>query len=80
MAKEVDKDDIPEGFNVPEGFKLVRETRTERIQILVTPNLHNKMRKYIDAYNANKSPKDKTLSLNEFINTCIKEYLKKHSK
>lgn len=64
------KEDL-EGLNLPRGYKVVKEARSERIQLLVRPST-----KELLQADANKAGK----SLNEFVNDLIEDYLGKGGK
>lgn len=59
----------PEALEVPKGYKLVKESRTVRMQILVDADT----KQYL---------KDKSyklgLSMNEIINQALEDYIKKN--
>ena len=56
----------PTEFTVPEGYRLVRESRTARLQILVRPGIHAKL-KSIAA--------EEQTSVNEIVNGLIEEFV-----
>jgi hypothetical protein len=60
-----------ENFKVPEGYKLVRESKNKRLQLLVTPTIDENLR--------NRAVEEST-SLNELCNRIFEEYLKGESK
>lgn len=54
--------------DIPEGFKLVpTETKSKRLQLLITPSLHRKLQDLAKAENT---------SVNELANRAIENYLK----
>ena len=54
--------------DIPEGFKLVpTETKSKRLQLLITPSLHRKLQDLAKAEN---------ISINEIANRAIENYLK----
>lgn len=57
----------PAAAAIPEGYKLVREAKTERLQILLRPTTHAKL-KALAA--------EQGISKNELINNLIDEYIK----
>ena len=63
--------EAPKGFTVPRGYKLTKEARSERIQLLVRPSSKELLK--ADADKAGKS-------LNEFVNDILEDYLRKGGK
>lgn len=55
------------GFTVPEGYRLVRESKSKRLQLLVTPTI---------AANLRAAAAVEDISLNELCNRIFEEYLK----
>lgn len=54
--------------DIPEGFKLVpTETKSKRLQLLITPSMHRKLQDLAKAEN---------ISINEAVNRAIENYLK----
>lgn len=64
-------DDIPPGYEAPAGWKLTREARSERIQLLVRPSTKDKLKAEADAAQR---------SLNEYINSLLEDHIKKGGK
>lgn len=57
----------PEAAAIPDGYKIIREAKTERLQILIRPTTHEKL-KHIAAETGQ--------SKNEIINNLIENYIK----
>lgn len=57
-----------EGFTVPEGYKLIRESKSKRLQLLVTPTI---------AANLKTAAAVEGISLNELCNRIFEEFLKR---
>lgn len=55
-----------EGFTIPEGYTLRKESKTARLQLLVRPTTKERMRKLAAAQG---------ISLNELINQILDEYV-----
>lgn len=53
--------------NIPEGYKLVPESKSKRLQLLVKPSTHEKLKNLAKA---------EDLSINEIANRAIENYLK----
>lgn len=62
-AKEID----PGNIVIPDGYKLVRESKTERLQILIRPAAHAALKRIAKAEGVSK---------NEIINNLIEDYIK----
>lgn len=60
--------DSAEGFTVPEGYKLIRESKSKRLQLLVTPTT---------AANLKTAAAVEGISLNELCNRIFEEFLKR---
>ena len=60
-----------DGYNVPRGYKLTKEPRSARIQLLVRPSTRELIK--ADADKAGKS-------INEFVNDILEDYLRKGGK
>ena len=56
-----------EGFTVPAGYKLIRESKSKRLQLLVTPTI---------AANLKTAAAVEGISLNELCNRIFEEFLK----
>lgn len=67
QAKE---QDAP-GVDVPKGYKLVKETKSERMQLLVRPTLKDTIKKEADRQG---------LSMNDLVNDIFEEYIERISK
>ena len=59
--------DTGEGFTVPAGYRLIRESRNKRLQLLVTPTI---------AADLKTAAAIEGTSLNELCNRIFEEYLK----
>lgn len=55
-----------EGFTIPEGYTLRKESKTARLQLLVRPTTKERMRKLAAAQG---------ISLNELVNQIFDEYV-----
>jgi len=55
-------------FYIPEGYRLIPESKTARIQILITPTVKENIR---------KAAEEEECSINELINRAIKKYLER---
>lgn len=60
-----------EGFSIPKGYKLVRENKSERMQLLVRPALKKAIKQEAEAQG---------LSMNELVNTIFEKYLERKEK
>ena len=60
------KPETPEGYIVPAGYKLVRETKSARLQLLVTPTI---------SANLKSAAAVEGISINELCNRIFEEYL-----
>lgn len=58
----------PEGITIPKGYKLVKENKSERMQLLVRPATKAAIKAEADAQG---------LSMNDLINTIFEEYLER---
>ena len=56
---------------VPEGYKLVPENKSERMQLLVRPTIKDGIRKEAEAQG---------ISMNDLVNNIFKEYLERKGK
>lgn len=66
-AREEPTETTTEGFKVPQGFKLVRESKSARLQLLVTPTVSADLKRAAAA---------EGISLNELCNRIFEKYLK----
>jgi len=66
--KEAPQTTTPEGFIVPKGYKLVKETKSERLQLLVRPTIKDGVKAEAEAQG---------LSVNELANNIFEEYLER---
>ena len=55
-----------EGFTIPEGYMLKKESKTARLQLLIRPTTKTRMRKLAAA---------EGISLNELVNQILDEYV-----
>lgn len=60
----------PEAFNIPAGYRLVRESKSKRLQLLVTPTT---------AANLKTAAALEGVSLNEICNRAFEEFLRKEN-
>ena len=58
----------PEAVNIPEGYRLVRESKSKRLQLLVTPTI---------AENLKAIALLRKCSVNELCNRIFDEYMRK---
>lgn len=59
------------GFTIPEGYKLVRENKSARMQLLIRPAVK-------DAIKAEAAAKG--VSMNDLVNDIFEEYLERKGK
>ena len=57
-----------EGFSIPKGYRLAKEYKSERMQLLVRPALKEAIKQEAEAQG---------LSMNELVNTIFEEYLER---
>ena len=57
-----------ESVTIPKGYKLVKENKSERMQLLVRPALKEAIKQEAEAQG---------LSMNELVNTIFEEYLER---
>lgn len=62
-----DQEDTTAGFVVPKGYKLTKETKSERMQLLVRPTLKADLKAAAAAQG---------VSVNDLANSIFEEYLK----
>ena len=60
-----------ESVNIPTGYKLVKENKSERMQLLIRPSLKEAIRKEAAAQG---------LSMNDLINTIFEDYIGRQAK
>ena len=60
-----------EGFSIPKGYKLVKESKSERMQLLVSKTLKDAIK---------QEAKAQGLSMNELANAIFEEYLERKGK
>lgn len=68
QEKQEDPAMIQEGYVVPKGYRLVRETKNKRLQLLTTPTI---------AENLKAAAVVKGLSVNELCNRIFEDYLRR---
>lgn len=56
------------GVNVPKGYKLVKENKSERMQLLIRPTIKESIRNIAAAQG---------LSMNDLINNIFEEYIER---
>lgn len=59
----------PAGFEVPKGYRLAKEIKSARMQLLVRPNTKETLRRAAAAQG---------LSLNELVNQILDEYAERY--
>ena len=64
----VETQQTPEGITIPKGYKLVKENKSERMQLLVRPVVKEAIKKEAEAQG---------LSMNELVNGIFEEYLER---
>ena len=57
-----------EGFTIPQGYKLTRESKSLRMQLLVRPLTKEAIKAEADAQG---------VSMNDLVNTILEEYLER---
>lgn len=57
--------------SIPKGYKLVKENKSERMQLLVRPALKEAIRKAAEAQG---------LSMNDLVNNIFEEYIERKGK
>lgn len=55
----------PAESGLPEGYKVVEESRTKRLQALITPTTHEKLKRIADR---------RGISVNEALNIALKQF------
>ena len=60
-----------EGFSIPKGYRLAKEYKSERMQLLVLPALKEAIKQEAAAQG---------LSMNELVNTIFEKYLERKEK
>ena len=63
-----DAEDQQAGFSVPKGFRLVREYKSARLQLLLRPAVKEAIKKMADAQG---------LSMNDLIGQILDEYIER---
>ena len=59
------------GVTIPKGYKLVKENKSQRMQLLVRPALKDAIRAEAEAQN---------ISMNDLVNNIFEEYLERKGK
>lgn len=59
------------GAAIPKGYKLVKENKSERMQILIRPTLKDAIR---------EEAKAQGLSMNDLVNNIFEEYIERQGK
>ena len=54
------------GTAVPEGYKIVEESKTKRLQSLITPTTHTKLKRIAQR---------RGISVNEVVNMALKQFI-----
>ena len=62
------KEEKAAGVNIPKGYKLVKENKSDRMQLLVRPALKEAIKKEAAAQG---------LSMNDLVNNIFEEYLER---
>ena len=55
-------------FNIPTGYRLVKEKKSERLQVLIRPNTKDALKKEAAAQG---------VSVNDLVNIIIEEYIER---
>ena len=63
--------ETPAGVTIPKGYKLVKENKSERMQLLVRPTIKEAVKKEAEAQG---------LSMNDLVNNIFEEYLERKGK
>lgn len=66
-AEAEQTEEAQQGFVVPKGYRLMPICKTERMQLLVTPEFKLAVK---------RAAASQGISMNEFMNNVIEEYLK----
>ena len=70
-AVNADQKETPGGFVVPKGYRLEKETKSVRLQLLVRPGTKEAIKDLAA---------QQGLSMNDLINTILEEYLERSGK
>lgn len=68
LQKEEPKPEEPKGFNIPKGYKLAKENKTERMQLLIRPATKEGLK---------KAAKEENISVNELVNNILDEFIER---
>ena len=60
------------GVTIPKGYKLVKENKSQRMQLLVRPTLKDAIRAEAEAQGG--------ISMNDLVNNILEEYLERKGK
>lgn len=61
----------PLNVHVPEGYRIVKQSKSERIQLLVTPHVKERLQELAEV---------EGISLNALANNIFQEYIDSHKK
>jgi hypothetical protein len=67
-AQQDQKDEKAADQTIPEGYRLVKETKSERMQLLVRPSIKKRLKAEAQAQG---------LSMNDLINNLLEEYIER---
>ena len=67
-AVNADQKETPGGFVVPKGYRLEKETKSVRLQLLVRPGTKEAIKDLAE---------QQGLSMNDLVNTILEEYLER---
>lgn len=70
FLSEETQPEAAQGFTIPKGYKLIRESKSERMQLLVRPTTKEAIKKAAEAQG---------VSVNDFVNQLFEEYLERMS-
>lgn len=63
--------EFPQDTPVPKGYKLVKENKSERLQLLIRPFAKKELKKLADAQN---------MSVNDLVNGLLEDYIERQGK
>ena len=63
------QEEQPEGVTSPKGYMLVKEMKTERVQLLIRPTTKAQIKQEAAA---------KGISLNDLVNQILEEHIERH--
>ena len=67
-TKAPKQDEQPEGVIIPKGYRLVKEMKTERVQLLVRPTTKEQIK---------KEAAEKGISLNDLVNQILEDHIER---